>query len=318
MRPSGTVTFLMSDIEGSTRLLRTLGVERYEAALQAHRRRLRDAFARNGGYEFGSEGDSLFVAFARAQDAVHAAADAQYALAGHARAEAMPIRVRIGVHTCEAALSGDNYVGIGVHRTARISATGHGGQIVLSQATRELLQDDAGIVCVDLGLHPLKDFEQPQRLYQLVDPRLPRDFPPLRTARRQPTNIVAPPTPLVGRESELAALKALSRRPGVRLVTLTGPGGTGKTRLALQAAMELAEDFEGGGHLVTLQAIRDADLLLPSIAQALGVSQAAGQSLSAYLEPKELLLLLDNFEQVIKGAGALAEMLALAPRVKCW
>jgi predicted ATPase/class 3 adenylate cyclase len=316
MRPSGTVTFLMSDIEGSTRLLRTLGVERYEAALQAHRMLLRDAFSRYGGFEFGSEGDSLFLAFGRAQDAVRAAADAQYALAGHRWLDAKPVRVRIGVHTCEAAVSGDNYVGIGVHRTARISATGHGGQVVLSQATRVLLQDDAGIVCVDLGLHPLKDFEQPQRLYQLVDPRLPRDFPPLRTARRHPTNIVPPPMPLVGRESELAALQALARRPGVRLITLTGPGGTGKTRLALQAAMALVEDFDGGAHLVTLQTIRDPDLLLPAVAQALGVSQAAGQSLAAYLEPKELLLLLDNFEQVISGAGALAEMLARSPRVR--
>ncbi len=316
MRPTGTVTFLMSDIEGSTRLLRTLGVERYEAALQAHRSLLRDTFSRYGAFEIGAEGDSLFVAFGRAQDAVDAAADAQYALACHAWQDAKPIRVRIGVHTCEAAVSGDNYVGIGVHRTARISATGHGGQVVLSQATRALLQDNAGIVCIDLGLHPLKDFEQPQRLFQLVDPRLPRDFPPLRTPRRQPTNIVAPPTPLVGREGELAALHALLRRPGARLVTLTGPGGTGKTRLALKVAMDLAQDFEGGAHLVALQAIRDADLLLPAIAQALGVSQAAGQSLSAYLEPKELLLLLDNFEQVISGAGALSEMLAQSPRVR--
>ena len=306
----------MSDIEGSTRLLRALGVDRYEAALQAHRALLREAFARHAGFEFGSEGDSLFVAFARAQDAVHAAIDAQCALAGHAWQEPEPIKVRIGIHTCEATVSGDNYVGIGVHRIARISATGHGGQIVLSQATHELLQDDAGIACVDLGVHPLKDFEHPQRLFQLIDPRLPRDFPPLRTVRERATNIAAPPTALVGRGGELAALTALFRRPDVRLVTLTGPGGTGKTRLALQAAIELAKDFEGGAHLVVLQAIREDGLLLPAIAQALGVSQAAGQSLSAYLEPKELLLLLDNFEQIIGSAGALAEILARSPRVK--
>jgi len=315
-RPSGTVTFLMSDIEGSTRLLRTLGVDRYEAALQAHRTLLREAFARHAGFEFGAEGDSLFFAFGRAHDAVNAAVDAQCALAGHAWQEAKPIRVRIGVHTCEATDSGDNYVGIGVHRAARIGSAGHGGQIVLSQATRELLQDDAGITCVDLGLHPLKDFEQPQRLFQLVDPRLPRDFPPMRTEREQPTNIATPATALVGRENELAALQSLFRRRGVRLITLTGPGGAGKTRLAMQLAIELAKDFEGGAHLVALQAIRDDGLLLPAIAQALGVSQAAGQSLAAYLEPKELLLLLDNFEQIISGAGALAEMLARSPRVK--
>jgi predicted ATPase/class 3 adenylate cyclase len=316
MRPTGTVTFLMSDIEGSTRLLRAMGVERYEAALQAHRALLRDAFARYAGFEVGTEGDSFFVAFGRAQDAVRAALAAQCALAGHVGADNERIRVRIGIHTCEATVSGDNYVGMGVHRTARISATGHGGQIVLSQTTRELLQDDAGMDCLDLGLHPLKDFEAPQRLYQLLDSRLPREFPPLRTARTRPTNIPPPPTPLVGRETELAALHAQVRRPDVRLITLTGPGGTGKTRLALETAVELANDFEGGAHLVALQAIRDPELLLPAIAQALGVSQAAGQSLSAYLAPKELLLVLDNFEQIVAGAGMLAELLAASPSVK--
>jgi predicted ATPase/class 3 adenylate cyclase len=316
MRPTGTVTFLMSDIEGSTRLLRALGVERYEDALQAHRALLREAFAWHAGFEVGTEGDSFFVAFARAQDAVRAALAAQCALAGRAGPDDERVRVRIGIHTCEATVSGDDYVGIGVHRTARISATGHGGQIVLSQTTRELLQDAADVACLDLGLHPLKDFAAPQRLYQMVDPRLPRDFPPLRTARERPTNIAAPPTPLVGREAELEALHALARRPDARLITLTGPGGAGKTRLALAAAMGLANDFEDGAHLVTLQAIREPDLLLPAIAQALGVSQTAGQSLSAYLAPKEFLLLLDNFEQIIAGAGMLAELVAGSPRVK--
>ena len=316
MRPTGTVTLLFTDIEGSTRLLRAIGVERYESALQQHRTLLRGAFARHAGYEFNAEGDALFVAFAGALDAVHAAVDAQRALAGHAWGDGERILVRIGIHTCDVALTGSDYVGIGVHRTARIGGVGHGGQIVLSQTTRDLLDEDTGVACLDLGTHALKDFSQPQRLYQLVAPGLPQAFPPLRTVQDRPTNLTAPPTPLVGREKELAAIGTLVRSPGVRLVTFTGPGGTGKTRLALQAAADLAGDFENGAYLVMLQAIREPELIAPAIARTLGVSQAAGQSLPAYLAPKELLLVLDNFEQVIAGAGTLAELLAQAPRVK--
>jgi len=316
MRPTGTVTLLFSDIEGSTRLLRAIGVERYESAVQQHRLMLRDAFARHSGYEVDTEGDSFFVAFGRALDAVHAALDAQCALTGHAWTDGGRIRVRIGIHTCEATVTGSGYVGMGVHRTARICAAGHGDQIVLSQTTRDLLQDESGVACLDLGVHPLKDFAQPQRLYQLVDPRLPQAFPSLRTPLDRQTNITTPPTRLVGRENELEAISALARRPEVRLITLTGPGGTGKTRLALEAAAELTGDFEGGAYLVLLQAIREPEFLLPAIAQTLGVSQAAGQSLSAYLAPKELLLVLDNFEQIVDGAGTLAELLAQSPRVK--
>ena len=316
MLPEGTVTLLFSDIEGSTRLLRAIGVERYENALQRHRLLLRGAFARHNGHEVSTEGDSFFVAFGRALDAVHAAQDAQCAIAAHAWSAGERIRVRIGVHTCEATITGSNYVGMGVHRAARISAAGHGDQIVLSQTTHDLIEDETGIACLDLGVHPLKDFAKPQRLYQLVDPRLPQTFPPLRTQLLRPTNLTISPTPLVGREKELDAIRALARRPEVRLITLTGPGGAGKTRLALEAAAERAGDFEDGTFQVLLQAIREPELLLPAIAQTLGVSQAGGQSLTAYLAPKELLLVLDNFEQIIDGAGILAELLAQSPRVK--
>ena len=316
MLPTGTVTLLFSDIEGSTPMLRAIGVERYETALQQHRLLLREAFARHAGYEVSTDGDSFFVAFGRALDATRAALDMQYALAGYPWADGERIRVRIGLHTCEATVTGSNYVGIGVHRAARISATGHGDQIVLSQTTRDLIEDEAGITCRDLGVHPLKDFAQPQRLYQLVDARLPQTFPPLRTSLHRPTNLTAPPTPLVGRETELANLCALARRPDVRLITLTGPGGTGKTRLALEAASALRSDFADGAFQVLLQAVRDPALLLPTMAQALDVRQAGDGALAATLAVKELLLVLDNFEQIINGAGTLAELLAQSPRVK--
>ncbi len=316
MLPAGTVTFLFSDIEGSTALLQTVGAERYESALQRQRGLLRAAFERHSGHEFGTEGDAHFVAFARAVDAVRAAADAQRALAAHAWPEGERIRVRIGLHTCEATVTGSNYVGIGVHRAARISATGHGGQIVLSQTTCDLLEDDPDVTFVDLGAHRLKDFAQPQRLYQLIGPDLPREFPPLRTPEERRTNLPARLAPLFGRESELESIRALVRRADARLVTLTGPGGTGKTRLALQAAADLLDDFAGGAYVVMLQAIREPDLLLPTIAQSLGVREAAGQSLTAYLAPKEILLVLDNFEQIIGGAPTLADLLAQAPQVR--
>jgi predicted ATPase/class 3 adenylate cyclase len=316
MLPGGTVTFLFTDIEGSTALLQAIGVSRYENALEQHRRLLRAAFLRHSGHEFGTEGDAHFVVFARAVDAVRAAADAQRAMTAHAWPDGERIRVRIGLHTCEAAVTGSNYVGIGVHRAARISAAGHGGQIVLSQTTRDLLADEAGVTCVDLGAYRLKDFAEPQCIFQLTGEDLPRDFPPLRTPQERRTNLPAHLAPLFGRESELDAIRAMVRRNDARLVTLTGPGGTGKTSLSRQAAADLVGDFADGVYVVMLQAIREPELVLPAIAQTLGVREAAGQSLSAYLAPKEILLVLDNFEQVIGGAPTLSDLLAEAPHVR--
>src|SRR5437763_4174143 len=228
--PTGTVTFLFTDIEGSTRLLHELG-EAYADALAEHRRVLREAFARYGGVEVDTQGDAFFVAFATAKNALAAAGEGQEGLA------AGPIRVRMGIHTGEPFATDEGYVGIDVHRAARIAAAGYGGQVLVSQSTRDLCVDDE---LRDLGEHRLKDLAAPERLYQLGD----RDFPPLKTLYQ--TNLPIPATAFLGRERELQEVQALISRPDVRLLTLSGPGGTGKTRLALQAAAEVAEGFPDG------------------------------------------------------------------------
>src|SRR5438094_4546616 len=222
--PSGTVTFLFTDIESSTRLLHELG-DAYADALAEHRRVLREAFARHGGVEVDTQGDAFFVAFARASDALAAAREAQSALDGE-------IRVRMGIHTGEPLLTEEGYVGIDVHRAARIAAAGHGGQVLVSQTTRELLGDSPALR--DLGDHRLKDLSAPQRLYQVGD----GSFPPLKALNEM--HLPQQPTSFVGREREIAEVVELLRSS--RLVTLTGPGGSGKTRLALQAAADLADE----------------------------------------------------------------------------
>jgi predicted ATPase len=294
--PSGTVTFLFTDIEGSTKLLYELG-DAYAEALAEHRRVLREAFARHDGVEFGTEGDAFFVVFARAHDALAAAAEGQAALDGG------PIRVRMGLHTGEPLLTEEGYVGIDVHRAARIAAAGHGGQVLVSQMTCELAGADG---LRDLGEHRLKDLTSPERIFQLGD----REFAPLKTLHQ--TNLPVQPTPLIGRERELDEVLALIRAH--RLVTLSGPGGSGKTRLALQAAAELVEEFRDGVWFVSLAALRDPKAVLPTIALTLGVSQS--QTLEEHLEQKEALLLLDNFEQLLEAAPQLAELLRQAPAVK--
>lgn len=232
--PHGTVTFLFSDIEGSTRLLQRLG-SRYTAVLAEHRRLLRKAFAAHMGYEVGTDGDSFFVAFPNAPQAVAAAAEATHALAEHAWPEGEQVRVRVGLHTGTPEVVGQNYVGLDVHRAARIAAAGHGGQILLSQTTADLARDalPAGAALRDLGEHSLKDLSRPERISQLVLPGRPDVFPPLKTLDYQPHNLPIMPTPLLGRERDLSAVCGLLLAPEGRLVTLLGPGGTGKTRLAL-------------------------------------------------------------------------------------
>jgi predicted ATPase/class 3 adenylate cyclase len=319
--PTGTVSLLCTDIEGSTRLLQTLG-EHYAEALAEHRRLLRASFQKHGGCEVDTQGDAFFYAFPRAHDAVAGAVAAQKALASHIWPEGLALRVRIGIHTGEPTANGEGYVGIDVHRAARVMSAGHGGQVLLSQSTRDLLPEELSdaVSLRDLGEHRLKDLTHPQRLYQLLIPGLENDFPALKTLEGRPTNLPIQPTPLIGREQQVTEAVTLVRREGIRLVTLTGAGGTGKTRLSLQVAAELVADFEEGVFFVDLAAITDPDLLIPTVAQTLSVREKPGQSLSEtlndYLRDKHLLLVLDNFEQLLDAGPTVSALLAGAPSLK--
>jgi predicted ATPase len=301
--PSGTVTFVFTDIEGSTRLLHELGDD-YVDVLAEHRRILRESATTHGGVEVDTQGDAFFFAFARARDAVEAARIAQAALAVSA------IRVRMGIHTGQPILTDEGYVGLDVHRGARIAAAGHGDQVLLSETTRHLV--DAAVR--DLGYHRLKDLQAPEHLYQVGD----AEFPPLRTLNQ--TNLPVQPTPFLGRDRELTEVVGLLRREDVRLVTLTGPGGSGKTRLGLQAAAELVEDYLDGVWFVGLAALTDPALVLPTIAQTLGVGESASASfadaLAEHLRTKRVLLVLDNLEQLLPDAARpLGELVAAASKV---
>jgi predicted ATPase len=294
--PTGTVTFLFTDIEGSTRILSDLGDE-YADVLSEHHRRIREAVDRHGGVEMGTEGDAFFLVFPQARQAVAAASDAQLLLADG------PVRVRMGVHTGEPSITDEGYVGLDVHWAARITAAGHGGQVVLSEQTRAFV--DGEFELRDLGEHRLKDVDFPIRLFQLG-----RDeFPPLRSLSQ--ARLPLEPTPLLGRKRELGDLLRLLRKERARLVTLTGPGGIGKTSLALAAAAELIESFTQGVGLVELAAVRDPALVLPQIAEALGGEGDAATQIGS----RELLLVLDNMEQVVGAAGELSGLLAAAPNL---
>ena len=314
--PSTTVTLLFTDIEGSTRLLQRAG-DAYADLRAEHRRLLRTAFERHDGHEVDAEGDAFFVVFASANDAAAAAAEAQQELAQHVWPDNNEIRVRMGLHTGEPRLIEGGYVGLDVHRAARVMAAGHGGQVLVSQSTRPLL--DERFQLRDLGEHRLKDLSEPQRLYQLQVEGSAVEFPPLKTLENRPTNLPAQPTALIGREHELDQAHALATREDVRLLTLTGPGGTGKTRLALQVAADLIEQFANGVFFVSLAPIRDPDLVVPTIAQTLGLREQPGEALEEtlreFLRDKQMLLLLDNFEQIVAAAPLVAALLASAPRL---
>jgi predicted ATPase/class 3 adenylate cyclase len=318
--PTGTVTFLFTDIEGSTLLLHHLG-EGYAQVLGEHQRLLRQAWAEYGGIEVDTAGDGFFVAFARATDALSAATAAQQALAHAAWPDGVSLRVRIGLHTGEPMLASERYMGLDVHRAARIMSAGHGGQILLSQTTRDLVADvlPAGVTLRDLGEHRLKDLERPLHLFQLVIAGLTADFPPLKTLDTYPHNLPIQPTPFIGREREVDGVLQQLLRPEVRLLTLIGPGGVGKTRLALQVAAEANEHFVDGAWFVPLAPLSAADLVLPTIVQTLGLQesgeQASLESLKQALGEKIMLLLLDNFEHVAEAAMLVADLLAACPRL---
>ena len=318
--PTGTVTFVFTDIEGSTRLLHTLG-DRYRHALEQHRALLRAAFTSYGGVEVDTQGDAFFVAFPTPQGALQAAVRGQRALAGNPRTQGGEVRVRMGIHTGTPEVTDQGYVGKDVHLGARICAAAWGGQILVSPTTAAHLSSALGGVSLRaLGTHALNDIDERIELSQVVAPGLRQDFPPPRTTGSHPTNLSARLPPLIGRDTELAALLELLARDDVSLVTLIGPGGTGKTRLALATGAELLPSLPDGVFFTDLSALTDASLVVPQIAQTLSLRETAGRTLAdtltEHLSAKETLLILDNLEQVIDASTDIATLLIRAVDLK--
>jgi predicted ATPase/class 3 adenylate cyclase len=319
--PSGTVTFLFTDVEGSTRLLARLR-GRYAEVLGEHQRLLRAAFDEHDGREVHTEGDGFFVAFARASDAIAAAVSAQRALASQRWPEGVDVRVRMGVHTGEAEVRQDDYVGLDVHRAARICDAGHGGQVLISSSTRELVADELppDVALRDLGEHRLKDLELPEHLFQLVVGDLPADFPPLASLspRSHRANGLPPsPNRTIGRADDVRAVADHVRVDGVRLLTLTGPGGVGKTRLGLEAARAVSAEFADGAHFVSLAALQRPEDVPAAVVKTLAIvmlsGESADQAAERFLSAKHLLLVVDNFEHLLAAAPSIGALLSACP-----
>jgi predicted ATPase/class 3 adenylate cyclase len=318
--PTGTVTFLFTDIEGSTRLLRALGPSAYRAAQDRHGVILRRAIAAGGGTEIRTEGDSFFAVFPTAPGALRAAVTAQRELTAESWSDGTAIRVRMGLHSGEGRRGGDDYVGIDVNRAARIAAAGHGGQILLSDATRALVEQalPEGTTIRRLGMHRLKDIAEPERLHDLVVDGLPADFPPIRSVAVTPTNLPPERTSFVGRGADVARILELSAE--TRLLTVTGPGGTGKSRLALKVGERRLDHFPDGVFLVSLSSVIDPTLVPSAISSALGVREDPSRPLMDAvvdeLRERRTLLVLDNFEQIVEAASVVDRLLVDAPRVE--
>ncbi|HEX2572739.1 MAG TPA: protein kinase [Polyangia bacterium] len=319
--PSGRVTLLLADIAGSTRILEELG-DRYPETLARYHELLQRAVAASGGCVVDITGDSLLGAFAAAGQAVLAAIATQRALHAEPWPGGVMPRVRMGLHTGEPRVMNDRYVGLDVHRVARIGAAAHGGQVLLSAATWEVVKREElpGAEVKDLGLHRLKDLRYPEHLFELSIAGVPSYPAPIYTLTNRPNNLPEQPTAFVGREAQLEDVLGLLRQGDTRMVTLTGPGGTGKTRLSIEVARALLGEFPAGVLQVQLASIIDPALVPASLAQTLGVPEAPGksmlESLKSYVDAKRLLLLLDNFEQVVAAAPAIAELLGHCPGLK--
>ncbi len=319
--PTGTITFLFTDIEGSTRLWER-DAKAMQSALTRHDAILHRVIEEQEGHVFKTVGDAFCCAFSTATDALTAALEAQRALFTEEWGFGGGVRVRMALHTGAAEERGGDYFGPPLNRVARLLSAGHGGQVLLSLATQELVRDqlppDVGLW--DLGEQRLKDLFRPERVFQLVADGLPSEFSPLKTLGARPNNLPLQPTPLVGREREVEEIAEWLCSEEARLLTLTGPGGTGKTRVALQVGADLLDEFDDGVFFVALAAITDPELVPSTIAGPLGVKESAEQSLmetlKSYLHHKHLLLILDNFEQVLEGTSVVGDLLGACPRLE--